>query len=154
MRCSELSNLFVKGTCLHELNRKSVVQDYVCDGCGSSCGVLTDASGTISDGSGDSEYANDADCIWLIAPPGATSVSITFDAFETEAGFDAVSIYECSSIECESMLLLEIFSGLYELPPTIQSSTGFLQVHFISDESGTAPGFTASWTSSYPVCVS
>jgi hypothetical protein len=105
--------------------------------------LLTDASGTISDGPGD--YENNADCTWLIAPTGATSVSITFDEFDMEVPYDIVRVYKCATIECESKTFLGELAGLYPLPPTFQSNTGFIQVHFTSDESGAAPGFTASW---------
>jgi hypothetical protein len=65
------------------------IGDYPCTGCESAeaaCGLLTDVEGYFTDGSGwDQEYGNDASCMWMIAPDGATSVFLAFIEFETGA---------------------------------------------------------------------
>jgi hypothetical protein len=57
--------------------------NFLCAACGTTCGVLTAEKGSLSDGSGGMNYANNANCMWLIAPPGATQITISFTAFVT-----------------------------------------------------------------------
>ena len=54
---------------------------------------LTSCSGTVSDGSGASNYSNNLDCSWTIRPPGAASVTLTFTEFDTD-DFESVEIYD------------------------------------------------------------
>jgi hypothetical protein len=37
----------------------------------------------LSDGSGSQNYQNNADCAWLIAPPGMTKIALNFSQFST-----------------------------------------------------------------------
>lgn len=105
---------------------------------------LYDASGTFTDGSGNLNYLDYADCIWSIQPAGANTVTITFPQFSTEAGYDSVMVYDGPD---ENYPLLMTWWG-NTLPPSITSTDGALTVRFISDESIQAPGWTANYTSS------
>lgn len=107
--------------------------------------ILTAASGTLSDGSGPSDYADFSSCTWVIAPPGATSVTLNFNSGNTESDYDFVSLYECNSTESCSELELATLSG--ELSGTYVSTTGIMKVVFTSDDLVTEEGFEASWTS-------
>ena len=97
---------------------------------------LGPTSGTISDGPGD--YPNNANCEWLIAAPGA--VSLTFSAFNTESGWDYVSVNECTSATCSDKTQLAKLHGTQGNGQTYSSSTGYLQVVLTSDGSSTHVG--------------
>lgn len=105
---------------------------------------LYDQSGTFTDGSGNSNYLDYADCIWSIQPSGANTVTVTFPQFSTEAGYDSVMVYDGPD---ETYPVLMTWWG-NTLPPAITSSEGALTVRFISDESIQAPGWTANYSSS------
>lgn len=110
---------------------------------------LTAPSGTFTDGSGNANYLNNADCRWVIAPPGAAQVTLNFTAFNIEEEYDSVMVYDGYD---EAGELLMVWWG-NTLPPAIQSSGGALCVRFSSDVSVTAAGWTANYTSTgTPTC--
>jgi len=88
-------------------------------------------------------YNNNTDCRKLIQPAGADFVSLTFTAFDLESGYDFVRVYDGTST---SDPLLGTFSGS-TLPGTITSSGGSMLVHFTSDYSVSAEGWTAEYVS-------
>jgi len=102
----------------------------------------TAASGTISDGSGNLNYNDNADCKWLIKPNNASSVTLTFTSFSTEANYDFVKIYNGTTT---SAPLLGSFSG-NTLPPTLTANSGKMLVHFTSDYIINAGGWSANYT--------
>ena len=108
--------------------------------------TLTAASGTFSDGSGTSNYQNNSDCRWLIQPSNATSITLTFQSFSLLSG-DSVFVYNGSTITAPR---IGAFSG-NSLPPAVTSTGGVMLVRFVSNASGTADGFTASYTSTLNV---
>jgi hypothetical protein len=121
-------------------------------GCGGGC---SPASSTFSDGSG-VNYQDDTNCWWLIEAPGAR-ISVSFLSFDTEEGYDFVSIEECGTVHygaseptCESRTVIARLSGTRSLEllaaSVYSSSTGFLKVTFSSDSSNTRAGFTGTWS--------
>ncbi len=121
---------------------------FKCNGCASQCGVKVAPAGSLADGSGPSaDYANNAECEWLIAPPGATQITISFNEFSTQTDSDSVRVVLCSSIDCEIETELAVLSGTYTAPQVITANGGLMRVTFISDMSISATGFSASWTS-------
>lgn len=104
---------------------------------------LTAPSGTISDGSGTSNYNNNANCKWVIAPAGATQIQLTFTAFDTEANYDTVFVYDGPN---ETFPVLATWWG-NTLPPVINTSagSGAMCVRFKSDVSQTAGGWSANY---------
>lgn len=112
--------------------------------------VLTAPSGTFTDVSGANDYANNSDCKWLLQPTGVTSITVSFDSFSVESGYDFVKIYDGADT---NSTLLAAFTG-NSIPPSIISSGGVMLVRFISDFSYGAPGWQASYTSSVPVYCS
>jgi hypothetical protein len=119
--------------------------NYLCTGCGLNCGTLTAENGTFSDGSGSSNYPNNANCEWMIAPYGADSVTITFTAFSTQYTKDVVRVFECQDTSCSQSQQLAELSGTYPDIYTVTSLTGYMRVVFTSDGSINSDGFTASW---------
>jgi hypothetical protein len=55
---------------------------------------LTEPYGSIEDGSGSYDYHDNAYCRWLIKPPFANTITLTFDQFETEDQVDFLAIYD------------------------------------------------------------
>ena len=112
---------------------------------------FTALSGTIEDGSGPLfNYGNNADCSWLIAAQDSiNSITLTFLRFQTNPG-DIVTVYEGDTITSP---ILGSFSG-DQLPPEVTASGNRMLVTFQSDDSGTAPGFLASFSCELPVYCS
>ena len=55
--------------------------------------TLVASSGTISDGSQSENYENNKDCMWLVAPFNATSITFTFSMLDTENENDIITVY-------------------------------------------------------------
>jgi len=104
--------------------------------------TLTANSGTVSDGSGSNDYANNLDCKWLIKPTNAGSVTLTFTAFNTENSYDFVKIYDG---ETTSAPLLGTYSGS-NLPPQLIATSGKMLIHFTSDNSQVFAGWSANYS--------
>jgi pimeloyl-ACP methyl ester carboxylesterase/PKD repeat protein len=104
---------------------------------------LTAPSGNFSEGSGSSNYSNNANCSWLINPSGASSITLSFSNFNTELVNDKVNVYDGSS---NSAALIGSFSGNV-IPSNITSSGGVMFVEFISNTVLNASGWSASYTS-------
>ncbi|MFC1729693.1 C10 family peptidase [candidate division KSB1 bacterium] len=103
--------------------------------------VLNLPSGTFDDGSGSSDYGNLTDCKWLIQPPGANSITLTFNSFDLETGYDFVRVYKGTTT---SDPILLIHSGS-NIPPPKTSGSAIL-IHFTTDEFTTKTGWEASYT--------
>ncbi|MBX3102302.1 MAG: S8 family serine peptidase [Bacteroidetes bacterium] len=108
--------------------------------------TFTATSGNLSDGSGSNNYQNNASCSWLIQPNDGGRVRLTFSAMSTESDYDLVRVYDGATTGAS---LLGSYSGT-SLPPQLTSAGNALLVTFTSDESNTAAGFSASWTSIAP----
>ncbi len=121
--------------------------NYTCSGCRTPCGLLNAAQGTFSDGSGSSNYPNNANCEWMIAPYDADSVTIQFTAFSVQPLNDIVGVFQCSDLYCSQSEQLAELSGTHPNIHTITSLTGYMKVIFTSDGSITYDGFTALWSS-------
>jgi hypothetical protein len=119
-----------------------------CYGCGSSCKVLTEASGSFNDGSGvESSYANQANCHWIIAPLNASTVTVSFTDFSV-LGPDSLVISQCHSISCGSKTeVITLFGSLYS-NQQFTTSTGYMHLQFTSNSAGNDRGFNLVWTSS------
>jgi PKD repeat protein len=98
------------------------------------------------DGSDVNNYSDNLDCSWVIAPPGAVSVTLSFQEFNTEFDYDFVSVYDGLN---SSGTLLGTFSG-NTLPPDLTSNSGQMFIRFTSDGSITRPGWTASYSCTTP----
>ena len=113
--------------------------------------TLTAPSGTFDDGSGSGNYQNFADCAWLIQPPGAARIDLTFTEFNTESGWDFVYVY--AGADANAPLIATLTGNLTaSLPLTYIINGGAAYVSFISDDIVTASGFSASYTSSSEPC--
>ncbi len=101
------------------------------------------ASGTLDDGSYAKNYRNKTSCLYFIRPTGAIQVNFNLTKFDTEEGYDFLTI-----TDPVSGTLLKKLSGKYHvdsLPATITSPSGQLQILFQSDYATTGSGWTATW---------
>ena len=151
--CPGGSEVYAKeGWYTHEIERQSSRRishgppdDNTSMTCGGTCVEdCPSSSRTFSDGSGDDDYEDNADCWWLIEAPGA-EISVSFSSFETESDYDYVSIFRCVTAACESTERIARLSGTLSASTVYSSTTGFLKVTFTSDSSATRAGFTGTW---------
>lgn len=84
--------------------------------------------------------------MWVIAPPSASYVEISFTGFDTEGGYDFVKVYQCQDTVCASAEELQSLSGYLGTKGPYYSNTGFMKVTFQSDGSYTQGGFSATFT--------
>jgi len=106
--------------------------------------ILTDPSGSFSDGSDTANYVDNTVRMWLIDPEDASSVNLSFINFETEDYYDYVEVFSGDNIAPENLL------GHFtddELPPSVYSPTGKMLVIFLTDVGYTMEGWDASYTS-------
>jgi hypothetical protein len=106
--------------------------------------IYTEPSGIIEDGSGNGNYGNNLNCSWLIAPPGASEVTLTFQNFYTESCCDELKVYDGSSAQSPP---LGTFRGR-TLPPPLVAASGKMFLVFTSDGSVNESGWQATWSSS------
>ena len=99
--------------------------------------TLTGASGTIQSPNFPSAYGNNYSHTWCIQPAGGAATTLTFSAFDTEAGYDFVKI-----TNGVTNAVLANASGATAPAPATATK---LIVQFTSDQSVTGTGWRASW---------
>jgi PKD repeat protein/N-acetyl-anhydromuramyl-L-alanine amidase AmpD len=110
--------------------------------------TLSATSGTLYDSGGSSgNYSNDERYFRLIQPTGASSVTLNFSAFSTEANWDYLYIYDGAT---NAAPLIGVYTGTNS-PGTITSTGGSLLLEFRSDCATTTSGWIANWTSTVSV---
>jgi len=110
------------------------------------------SSGVLSDGSGpNQDYSHDANCWWIIAPgePYSSELHLVFNSFETEEGYDFVTVFECFDVSCEDVSEIYELSGNLSMPVTVSTNTGIMFITFTSDASVGDSGFSAVWSVGY-----
>ncbi len=104
--------------------------------------TYTSPSGTVYDSGGSSgNYANEERTTYLIQPPGAASITLTFSAYSIEDGWDYLWIYDGNS---PNGALIGKYSGTS--PGTVTAYSGAIYMEFHSDCSTTALGWAAGYT--------
>jgi len=103
--------------------------------------LLSDPSGTFSDGSQDKNYIENSFCKWNIAIPDANSITVEFEYFNTEPDHDFVRILDLSTNPSTE---LGKFSGA-DLPEPV-TGKGPLIVFFITNQSINVQGWKAYYT--------
>ena len=79
-------------------------------------------------------------CSWTIS--AASAITLSFDSFSTERGYDYVTVYDGSS---SSASQIGSFSGS-ELPSAVTAASGSMFVEFSADSSVEASGFVATFS--------
>ena len=111
--------------------------------CNASANTLTTQTGTFTDGSGANKYSNNADCSWLIQPANASTVTLSFSAFDTELNYDGIIVYDGTN---NLAPVLGVFTGT-TIPTPVKSTGGSMYVSFLSDEAVRSNGWDASYSS-------
>ena len=97
------------------------------------------ASGTLDHES----YGDDERCIWVIRSDENTIINLEFTAFDLEANYDFLWIYDGDHV-----LAPQLGRWNTQSPGTVCSSANALCVEFRSDCATTAGGWRAHWTTS------
>jgi hypothetical protein len=82
----------------------------------------------------------------VIAPPGASSVTLQFMSFETEEECDFVTISSCTAADCSQSSELGKYSGS-TIPDPLTSDTGIMLIQWETDGSVVYSGWSANWSS-------
>jgi len=92
------------------------------------CGTetYTEPVGTINDGSGDFNYNPGTTCFYVIEPPDANGMTLTFNYFDTEEGKDILKVYDGGSVIAE-------YSG-NDVPDPIQITSESATLKFTSNK--------------------
>ncbi|MEO9474425.1 MAG: LamG-like jellyroll fold domain-containing protein [Cyclobacteriaceae bacterium] len=130
------------GASIEEIFLLDITPSHGCDG-----GVFSNASGTISDGSGVYRYNADFTCDWLIQYPDKSRVLLEFTEFDTEFNYDFLYIYDG---ENDQAPLLAVLSGS-DIPAPLQSGSESVYIRFVSDEYITAGGWSLNYSEVGPV---
>jgi hypothetical protein len=136
--------------------RAPIYTQVTCSGGCECLPSINTKNGTISDGP--SDYKDFATCTWLIQ--SFSVISLSFTSFNTEAGYDFVTINSCSESSCGTRVQLARLSGagntsaVYTSPQFMgaQNLSTYLQVVFTSDEDKVSSGFVASWSAGEQNC--
>ncbi|MDD2635037.1 MAG: C10 family peptidase [Bacteroidales bacterium] len=107
--------------------------------------VLTESSGTFTDGSGICEYSNSRVCTWTIEPQNVNWITLTFDEFDLAGNLDFVKIFKSNLNSSNEVIAFDADS-----PPTepIAVNDAVVVVQFFTDSQHTADGWEISYTSS------
>jgi N-acetyl-anhydromuramyl-L-alanine amidase AmpD len=104
--------------------------------------LLTNPSGTFYDSGGaNGNYASDERSVWVIQTAQGSTITLQFTAFELEASFDKVLIYNGPNLNSP---LLGSFTG-NSIPPSIQSTGNTLTIEFRSDCATQLAGWVANY---------
>jgi hypothetical protein len=99
--------------------------------------ALTEPTGTFNDGSGNFYYQSSATCMWRITSPGGEKIFLNFNYFDTEEGFDKVTIFDGTS-------KIDDFSGT-QLPGTIVANSGIMFITWTTNTSNNFQGWEATY---------
>ncbi|MCX6305168.1 MAG: S8 family serine peptidase [Bacteroidetes bacterium] len=100
-------------------------------------------NGSIEDGSGDGNYANNSSCKWQISVPADKRIRLEFSDIDTQPNVDFVWIFDGTSTLPEN--LLAKFSGITQ-PPVITSLSNKILVWFLTDGHSVGKGWKLSYT--------
>ncbi|MFM9028487.1 MAG: PKD domain-containing protein, partial [Bacteroidota bacterium] len=104
----------------------------------------TDSTGTLYDTGGpNGQYQNNENCTLLIAPSCATSITLTFQSFNTEANFDFFQVYDGQTVTAPQLLN----ANGQTLPGPVTCTSGYMLIVWRSDISIVDNGFVCNWTS-------
>ncbi len=109
--------------------------------------ILTNTSGTITDGSGTEQYQPQSDCKWVIKTTADKIIQLTFTSFELERGSsDYVAVYDGATTDSP---MIGKYSGT-NMPPVLRSTSNAMLVYFVSDKYVNRQGFEAKYESIMP----
>ena len=98
----------------------------------STCETRTTRFGHIQ--SEDGSYSTFTERCWVLDPPDATTVTLSFQRFDTEANYDVVRVYDGGDTSAPQLSPSRGFSGT-AIPSQLTSTGGTMTVTFHSDYS-------------------
>lgn len=114
----------------------------------------TSCTGLLYDNGGPTgPYSDNTDINITIAPPGASSVSLTFNVFDIEAGsggscdYDYVQIFDGPNT---SSTLMGTYCNTTGSPGTVTSTGGAITIRHYSDPAVNGAGYEIAWQCSTP----
>ncbi|XP_015512725.2 cubilin [Neodiprion lecontei] len=125
------------------IQRRGFKLEYYVDECG---GVITSPADITSPALDASDtYYGRINCTWIVeAPPGKTIV-LRIESFDLETSrrcrFDYVAVYSTRTMEKENRLILLCGTSIGN--PAIRSTTGIMNINFVTDNSVHGRGFKA-----------
>lgn len=99
---------------------------------------LSEETGSVNDGSGEFNYANNCSCRWLITVPEGKRIKFTFDRIDTQANVDFVYLVDGQTAIPENFIAK--FSGQKQ-PPIVYSRSNVVLVWFVTDKTSTGQGW-------------
>ncbi|MBL7897993.1 MAG: T9SS type A sorting domain-containing protein, partial [Crocinitomicaceae bacterium] len=114
----------------------NAISDFMTECYADSCsGMIHDFGGPFKN------YYNNEDYTWTIAPPNATSIDVSFSAFNIESNYDYLYIYDGPSTASP---LIGTYTGTTS-PGNFSTSSGSVTFRFTSDVSTVSSGFLATY---------
>lgn len=113
--------------------------------------TITECSGILYDDGGLGQYSADTDYSTTISPPGATTINVSFNVFDVEAGtsgcnYDYISIYDGPSTASP---LIGTYCNNVGSPGTFSTTGGNLTIVQHSDQNVQGDGFEMVWNCAY-----
>ncbi len=105
---------------------------------------VTQETGTLTDNSGNENYANNSDCKWQLTVPKGKKIRIEFDSMDTQANVDFVWIFDGTATIPDN--LLAKFSGT-NIPPFITTLSNEVLIWFVTDATTTGKGWKLKYES-------
>lgn len=93
------------------------------------------------------QYANNENFTFVISNPQASQIILTFQSFCTEMVLDVLRVFD--GPDTNSVLLASLSGPLTTFPPLVATS-GYMTLHFRSDQNVTCTGWNAYWYSIVP----
>ena len=111
--------------------------------------TITDASGTINDGSGSCDYENSKICKWSIEPTGVGMFNLNFSEFDLSSTntYDYLQIYK-DVIDVAHLIDRYDYTNV---PTTLSIAASKVILNFRSNSSDVAGGWTLSYTTTTDV---
>ena len=106
---------------------------------------INNETGSINDGSGEMEYANNSSCKWLIKAPEGKRIQINFTHLDTQRNIDFIHFFDGDSAIPANAFAR--YSGDSKNRPIATSRTNEILIWFLTDGTGTGQG----WEFTYEV---
>lgn len=113
--------------------------------------TVTDCRAFLDDSGGNpiaaGNYNNNENFTFVISNPQATQIILTFQSFCTELLLDRLRVFDGPDT---NGILLGTFSGTITAFPPLVATSGYMTIHFRSDQNVTCTGWNAYWYSIVP----
>uniref|UniRef100_A0A914WI89 Uncharacterized protein n=1 Tax=Plectus sambesii TaxID=2011161 RepID=A0A914WI89_9BILA len=107
----------------------------------------TGATGAIASPGYPGLYGNEMSCTYIISVVSNMAVRLSFDMFNTEGGYDFLTLYDGVGPLAPQIIQL---SGVEPNTTAFTSTQNVMRAVFTSDSTNVCPGFHATWTTVVP----